>query len=254
MTLGRLGGGRGASDDPPTAGQWRAPRDARRAGPATLDRRPPGRVVRVERLPRPHAAPRGGRGRARRARPVGHRLRRGAARSSGSRPVHHELEAALAEWKGTEAARAVPTGFAANLGVLTTFAGPDVARVLRRAQPRVDHRRPPPGAARRSRSTATATPRTSTSCCAPTRGRARSSSPTPCSRWTATSRRSTSCSTCAAHHGALLVLDEAHARARARPSTARRRRRPCCASARCRRRWARSAASSPGRVASPTCS
>jgi glycine C-acetyltransferase len=39
--------------------------------------------------------------------------------------VHHELEAELAAWKGTEAAVLFTTGFAANLGVLTTFAGPD---------------------------------------------------------------------------------------------------------------------------------
>jgi 8-amino-7-oxononanoate synthase len=44
----------------------------------------------------------------------------------GSRPVHSELEAALAEWKGTERAVLFTTGFAANLGVLTTFGGPDV--------------------------------------------------------------------------------------------------------------------------------
>ncbi len=46
---------------------------------------------------------------------------------TGTRPVHAELEAALAEWKGTEAAVCFPTGFAANLGVLSTLAGPDVA-------------------------------------------------------------------------------------------------------------------------------
>jgi 8-amino-7-oxononanoate synthase len=39
----------------------------------------------------------------------------------GSRPVHSELEAACADWKGTERAVLFPTGFAANLGVLTTF-------------------------------------------------------------------------------------------------------------------------------------
>jgi 8-amino-7-oxononanoate synthase len=50
----------------------------------------------------------------------------GAARLIvGSRPVHHELEAALAAWKGTEAAVLFTTGFAANLGVLGTLAGPD---------------------------------------------------------------------------------------------------------------------------------
>jgi len=40
----------------------------------------------------------------------------------GSRPVHSELEAALAEWRDTERAVLFPTGFAANLGVLTTVA------------------------------------------------------------------------------------------------------------------------------------
>lgn len=50
----------------------------------------------------------------------------GAARLIvGSRPVHHELEAELAAWKNMEAAVLFTTGFAANLGVLTTFAGPD---------------------------------------------------------------------------------------------------------------------------------
>ncbi len=44
----------------------------------------------------------------------------------GSRPVHSELEVALAEWKRTDRAVLFPTGFAANLGVLTTFGGPDV--------------------------------------------------------------------------------------------------------------------------------
>ena len=44
----------------------------------------------------------------------------------GSRPVHTELERALADWKRTAAAVLFPTGFAANLGVLTTFGGPGV--------------------------------------------------------------------------------------------------------------------------------
>jgi len=51
----------------------------------------------------------------------------GAARLVvGSRPVHSELEAALAEWKGTERAVLFPTGFAANLGVLSVLGGPGV--------------------------------------------------------------------------------------------------------------------------------
>lgn len=42
----------------------------------------------------------------------------------GSRPVHHDLEAELADWKGTDAAVVLPSGYAANLAVLTTFGGP----------------------------------------------------------------------------------------------------------------------------------
>jgi 8-amino-7-oxononanoate synthase len=44
----------------------------------------------------------------------------------GSRPVHSALERALAEWKETPRAALFPTGFAANLGVLTALGGPDV--------------------------------------------------------------------------------------------------------------------------------
>ena len=54
----------------------------------------------------------------------------GAARlMAGSRPVHGELEAALAAWKGAPAAVLFPTGYAANLGLLTTIASAGV-RVL----------------------------------------------------------------------------------------------------------------------------
>jgi 8-amino-7-oxononanoate synthase len=45
---------------------------------------------------------------------------------TGSRPVHAELEHELARWKGTEAAVCFPTGFAANLGVLSVLGGPGV--------------------------------------------------------------------------------------------------------------------------------
>jgi 8-amino-7-oxononanoate synthase len=44
---------------------------------------------------------------------------------TGTRPVHHELEAALADWQRTERALVFPTGYAANLAVLQVFAGPD---------------------------------------------------------------------------------------------------------------------------------
>jgi 8-amino-7-oxononanoate synthase len=40
----------------------------------------------------------------------------------GSRPIHTELEHEVANWKRTERCALFPTGFAANLGVLTTFA------------------------------------------------------------------------------------------------------------------------------------
>ncbi|MBV9412630.1 MAG: 8-amino-7-oxononanoate synthase [Acidimicrobiia bacterium] len=47
----------------------------------------------------------------------------GAARLIvGSRPVHGQLEEELAAWKRTERALLFPTGFAANLGVLSTLA------------------------------------------------------------------------------------------------------------------------------------
>lgn len=42
---------------------------------------------------------------------------------AGSMGLHHELEEALAKFKGTEAALIFPSGFMANLAVLTTFAG-----------------------------------------------------------------------------------------------------------------------------------
>jgi 8-amino-7-oxononanoate synthase len=45
---------------------------------------------------------------------------------TGSRPVHADLEAALASWKHTERAVLFPSGYAANLGLLTTLGGPDV--------------------------------------------------------------------------------------------------------------------------------
>jgi 8-amino-7-oxononanoate synthase len=39
----------------------------------------------------------------------------------GARPVHDELERELAAWKGAEAALLFPTGFAANVGLLTAL-------------------------------------------------------------------------------------------------------------------------------------
>lgn len=47
----------------------------------------------------------------------------------GSRPPHHDLEADLAAWKGTEAALVLPTGYMANVAVLTALA-PRGTRIL----------------------------------------------------------------------------------------------------------------------------
>ena len=44
---------------------------------------------------------------------------------AGSMALHHQLETALAHFKHAEAALVFPTGFMANLAVLTTFAGED---------------------------------------------------------------------------------------------------------------------------------
>ncbi|HEY5809576.1 MAG TPA: 8-amino-7-oxononanoate synthase [Povalibacter sp.] len=44
----------------------------------------------------------------------------------GTRSLHAELEETIAHWKGTERALVFPTGFAANLGVLSVLGGPDV--------------------------------------------------------------------------------------------------------------------------------
>jgi 8-amino-7-oxononanoate synthase len=108
------------------AGQWRSPRDLDAAGPEgklAPDGRPVvsfasndylgltqhADVVRAARA----ALDRWGAG-------------SGSARLIvGSRPVHSELERELAAWKRAERAVLFPTGFAANLGVLAAFGGPD---------------------------------------------------------------------------------------------------------------------------------
>src|SRR5690349_12936563 len=104
------------------AGQWRAPRDLDAAGPAgTLA--PDGRAV-------VHFASNDYLGLTQHPKVVAaaHDAldRWGAGSGSarlivGSRPIHSELERELAAWKGTARSALFPTGFAANLGVLTTF-------------------------------------------------------------------------------------------------------------------------------------
>lgn len=49
--------------------------------------------------------------------------------ASGTGPYHHELEIEISKWKRTEAARVFPTGYAANLGVLSALGGTDVVIV-----------------------------------------------------------------------------------------------------------------------------
>ena len=109
------------------AGQWRAPRDADLLGP-TGTVAPDGRDVvsfaSNDYLGLTHhpavvaaaheAIERWGTG-------------AGAARLIvGSRPVHSDLERALADWKRASRAVLFSAGYTANLGVLTTFGGPDV--------------------------------------------------------------------------------------------------------------------------------
>jgi len=108
------------------AGRWREPRDLDAAGPEgklAPDGRPVvsfasndylGLTQHPEVIAAAHAAlDRWGAG-------------AGSARLIvGSRPVHTELEEELADWKRAERAVVFSTGYAANLGVLTTFGGPD---------------------------------------------------------------------------------------------------------------------------------
>lgn len=48
----------------------------------------------------------------------------------GDRPVHRRLEAELAEWKGAASALVLPSGYQANVAVLTTFAGGPGVRIV----------------------------------------------------------------------------------------------------------------------------
>ena len=109
------------------AGQWRAPRDLDGAGP-TGTLAPKGRAVvhfasndylGLTQHPKVVAA----------AHDALDRWGSGAGSARlivGSRPVHTALELALAHWKQAESAVLFPTGFAANLGVITVFADRDV--------------------------------------------------------------------------------------------------------------------------------
>jgi 8-amino-7-oxononanoate synthase len=109
------------------AGQWRSPRDLDAAGPEGKLAPDGRRVVSFASndylgLTRHPAVVRAAHGAIDRW-----GTGSGAARLIvGSRPVHSELEHELADWKAADRAVLFSTGFAANLGVLTTLAGPDV--------------------------------------------------------------------------------------------------------------------------------
>ena len=65
---------------------------------------------------------------------------------SGTMTVHRRLEERLADFKRTPAALLFGSGYLANIGVITDAGGRGRGRLLRRAQPRLDHRRLPAGA------------------------------------------------------------------------------------------------------------
>jgi 8-amino-7-oxononanoate synthase len=114
------------------AGQWRAPRDFDATGPEGLlaidPNRPPSAPVvsfasndylGLTQHPAGKAA----------AREAIDQWGTGAGAARlvvGARSLHRALEHELASWRGTESALLFPTGFAANLGVLTTFGAPGV--------------------------------------------------------------------------------------------------------------------------------
>ena len=92
----------------------------------------------------------------------------------GSRPIHGELERELADWKARRTRRALPHRLRREPRRAHDVRDGGRARVLRRAQPRVDHRRLP-ARARRRRRVPPPRPRPSRArCCAITAAGARS--------------------------------------------------------------------------------
>ena len=136
----------------------------------------------------------------------------GAARLIvGSRPVHAELEAELASWKGAERGAALPDRLRRQ---------PRRARDVRRARrcssapTSSTTRRSSTAAGSPGREVAVYPPRaisTHLDCAAARRGRPALVVSDTVFSMDGDSRRSTSWPTCAPRHGALLVLDEAHA-------------------------------------------
>ena len=193
------------------------------------------------------------RGRARRARPLGRGLRARPGSIVGSRPVHTELEARARAMEAMPRAALFPTGFAANLGVLTTFGGPGVLV----CSDELNHASIIDGCRLSRADVAIYRHRDLDHLDALLRGTRRRARAIVVSD-TVFSMDGDAADVDAlvdspARHDALLVLDEAHAvlgpaprRSRTTPT--------CCASARCRRRSARSAGSSPGRRATSSSS
>ena len=67
---------------------------------------------------------------------------------SGTMTIHRRLEERLADFEGSEACLLFGSGYLANLGVIGALAGARRRGLLRRAQPRLDHRRLPAVAGR----------------------------------------------------------------------------------------------------------
>lgn len=104
------------------SGQWRRPRDFDASGP-TGDLRDEGRTV-VSFASNDYLGLASHPAVMEAAVEAIHRWGTGSGASrlvTGSRPVHHELEGELADYAGMARAILFPTGFAANLGALTTF-------------------------------------------------------------------------------------------------------------------------------------
>ena len=227
--LGRLGRRARRSGDRATPGQWRRRSTSTRTarGQLTGARRRPARSCRSRRTTTSASpsTPTVDRRRARRARPLGHRLRRGPPHRRLATGAHRARGRARGV-EGHRARGAVHHRLRRQPRRAHHVRRPRRARLLRRAQPRVDHRRPPA----RGRAARGLPPprrrRTSTSC---SRVRARRARDRRVGDRVLDGRRRRAGrrarSRCARAHGALLVLDEAHAVLGPDARRARRRRR-----------------------------
>ncbi len=210
--LGRLGRRRGQRD--PRRGPLARAAHARCQGPRrhAHRRRPRRRVVRVERLPRPHRASRRDRGRARSPRPLGRGRRIGPAHRRRAAGPRRARTTSSHEWKSMPSARrcsrpvSPPTSASSPRSPARACWCAATSSTTRRSSTVAGSLAPT------SPCTGTAISTTSRPCCTrPRRAPCRSSSATPCSRWTATSPIVDALVELCAREGALLVVDEAHA-------------------------------------------